>query len=302
MTNEPAPLTLLSTPKRFSGIFDIIQTNAITSWTRLTPRPEVILFGTDDGTEQICDRLGLTHVPEVARTAEGTPLLSDMWRLGQQIATTDVVCWSNADIIFTDALLDAARIVAERPRPALVVGRRVDLDITTPLDLDADRWQTDLARRAEADGERKPTNWIDYFLFPRGMFRDLPPFAIGRPGYDQWLIWQAGCLGADVIDATRFLLAVHQRHDYSHAGGRRAVFRGAEAERNNSMVEDFRQFQSIAHARLLIDAHGVVQPARGLEYRIARPKRYVAHALRFTRPLRQRLLGERATRRRSPAP
>ena len=34
-------------------------------------------------------------------------------------------------------------------------------------------------------------------------------------------------------------------------------------------------------------------------HRLARPEGYAAHALRFTRPLRQRLLGEQATRRRT---
>ena len=51
-------LTILSTPKRFSGIFEVIQTNAITSWTQLDPRPEIILFGRDEGTAEICAELG----------------------------------------------------------------------------------------------------------------------------------------------------------------------------------------------------------------------------------------------------
>ena len=47
---EPATLTLFATPKRFQGHIDNIQRNAIASWTRLNPRPEIILFGADDGT------------------------------------------------------------------------------------------------------------------------------------------------------------------------------------------------------------------------------------------------------------
>jgi hypothetical protein len=287
-------LTILSTPKQFRGLFDVIQTNAITSWTRLAGRPEVILFGRDEGTAEICDRLGATHVPDVATNDLGTPLLSDMFLRGQDLATTPVVCWANADIIFTDRIVEVAATVAARPRPAYLVGRRTDIEQPNALDL-TDGWQGRLLERAEREGERKPANWIDYFLFTRGLFTELPPFAIGRPGYDPWLIWKAADLGADVIDATRFVPAIHQRHDYSHVGTRKAAFQGREAEQNKAIVDDWRHYHSIAYASLQLDDDGVVRPARGLVHRLARPKTYVAHALRFTRPLRQRLLGERAT-------
>ena len=291
-------LTLLSTPKRFSGIFDVIQTNAITSWTRLDPRPEIILFGRDEGTAEICDALGLRHVPDVAVTEQGTPLLSDMFLRGQELASNPVVCWSNADVMFTDRLNDAAAIVGAHPRPAYLVGRRTDIEQPTPLAFDPG-WQADLVRRAETEGERKPANWIDYFMFTRGLFTELPPFAIGRPGYDPWLIWKAAELGADVIDATDFVWAVHQRHDYSHVGGRSAAFTGTEAQQNAAIVDDWRHYHSIVYASLKVDADGRLGPARDLLHRMARPRSYAAHALRFTRPLRRKLLGERATWRRA---
>lgn len=291
-------LTILSTPKAFTGIFATIQTNAITSWTRLEPRPEVILFGDDDGTAEICAELGLRHVPDVATTSRGTPLLSDMFLRGQELASNPVVCWSNADIVFADGITEAAATVAESRDPLYVVGRRIDIDQLDALDLEPG-WQPRLRARAEADGELKPVNWIDYFMFPSGLFTELPEFAIGRPGYDPWLIWRAADLGATVVDATDFVLAVHQRHDYSHVGGRKVAFQGPEAAANAAIVDDWRHYHSILYARRRFDAQGRIVPANGLRYRMARPRSYLAHALRFTRPLRQRLLGENATRKRS---
>ena len=85
LTSGPM-LTILSTPKAFTGLFAVIQRNAIESWTKLEPRPEIILFGRDPGTAEICDELGLRHVPDVAENAHGTPLLSDMFLTGQQLA------------------------------------------------------------------------------------------------------------------------------------------------------------------------------------------------------------------------
>lgn len=293
-----ADLTILSTPKAFHGLFGIIQRNAVRSWTRLSPRPDIILFGTDEGTAEICQELGLRHVPEVATTPEGTPLVSDMFIQGQQLATTSVVCWANADIIFTDRVVQASRVVAAHDGPMYVVGRRTDLDQPTLLDL-ADGWQDALADRAHHDGELKPLNWIDYFMFTRGLFSTLPPFAIGRPGYDPWLIWRAADLGAQVVDATAWVPAIHQRHNYSHVGTREAAFNGAEAKRNAAIVDDWRHYHTIAYATSRFDEDGRLVPARGLPYAIARPRTYLAHALRFTRPIRRRLLGEQATRRRA---
>ncbi len=291
-------LTILSTPKRFEGIFDVIQTNAITSWTKLTPRPEIILFGRDEGTAEICAALGLRHVPDVATTEQGTPLLSDMFLRGQELAANEVVCWANADVIFTDALLHGAAVVERHPRRGYLVGRRTDIDQDALLEFGPD-WQDRLLDVARQTGEVKPVNWIDYFMFTRGLFTDLPAFAIGRPGYDPWLIWRAAGLGADVIDATAFVTAIHQRHDYSHVGGRSVAFTGAEAQQNAAIVDDWRHYHSIAYAKLRLDATGNLVPATGAMYRLARPRTYLGHALRFTRPLRRRLLGERATRRRS---
>jgi hypothetical protein len=295
-------LTLLSTPKPFRGHFGVIQRNAIESWTRLEPRPDIILFGDDEGTAEICAELGLRHVPDVATSDEGTPLISDMFLQGQHLATTPMVCWANADVIFTDALPRAAALAAARSADTYVVGQRTDIDQTTPLPF-ADGWQQTLVERGAREGEVKPRNWIDWFLFTRGLFETLPPFAIGRPGYDPWLIWKADELGADVVDATRFVPALHQRHDYSHVGSREAVFTGGEAKRNASYVTDWRQYRSIAHATLALDAEGRFVPARGLVHRMAEPKARLAHLLRFTRPVRRRLLGEQATwRRRRPVP
>jgi len=72
-------LTLFATPKAFRAHTGIIQRNAITSWTRLNPRPEIILFGDDEGTSAIARELGLRHVPEIAHNHTGAPMLDDLF-------------------------------------------------------------------------------------------------------------------------------------------------------------------------------------------------------------------------------
>ena len=72
-------LTLFTIPKNFHGQIEIIQRNAITSWTYLRPRSEIILFGDEEGTGEIAAELDLVHIAEVARNTNGTPLANDLF-------------------------------------------------------------------------------------------------------------------------------------------------------------------------------------------------------------------------------
>ncbi len=73
----------------------------------------------------------------------------------------------------------------------------------------------------------------DYFVYPREVDFGLPPFAVGRPGWDNWMIGRALQLGFPVIDMTPSTTVVHQNHDYGHVQGRRGLdWEGPEADRN----------------------------------------------------------------------
>jgi hypothetical protein len=64
--NAPHPgITLFTIPKAFQGHNQVIQLNAIRSWTFLHPQCEIILFGNDAGTAELATELHLTHIPGV---------------------------------------------------------------------------------------------------------------------------------------------------------------------------------------------------------------------------------------------
>jgi hypothetical protein len=87
-------------------------------------------------------------------------------------------------------------------------------------------------------------------VFPRGLYQQLPPFALGRPWFDQWLIWKARHLGASVVDATPVVMAVHQNHDYSHMpdGLPPHIFLGEEGIRNEKLAGGLRHCYGIGEA------------------------------------------------------
>jgi len=72
---------------------------------------------------------------------------------------------------------------------------------------------------------------IDYFVFPRHLFTEVPDFTIGRVGWDNWMVYHARTSFGMAIDATRDVLAVHQNHDYSHLPGQKLY--GTDVARSN---------------------------------------------------------------------
>jgi hypothetical protein len=97
-------------------------------------------------------------------------------------------------------------------------------------------WEARLRAAVARDGELAIPGAIDYFVFSRGLFGTLPPFAVGRIEWDQWLLFHARARGAPLIDATAAVLAVHQNHDYAHltAAPRADVER--EIDRNRELA------------------------------------------------------------------
>jgi hypothetical protein len=207
-------LTVFAIPKPFVGHIGLIQRNALGAWARLGRGCELLLFGDETGTAEAAREIGARHVPEVARNARGTPLVSDLFAQARQIAAHPVLVYANADMILTG---DLPRAVARVPahRRFLLCGRRWNLSVRAPLQFD-DGWEARLRAAVAREGTLAIPGAIDYFAFPRDLFDALPPFAVGRIEWDQWLLYRARFLGAWLIDATATVLAVHQSHDYSH--------------------------------------------------------------------------------------
>src|SRR5262249_52353879 len=125
-------LTLFAIPKHFRGHFATIQRNAILSWTCLRPRPEIFLFGNEQGTAEIAGELGLRHIPDVARNEYGTPLVDDLFRRAEEQAGTPVLGYVNSDIILTSDFCTAIERIRAKYGHFLMVGRRWDLDWEHP--------------------------------------------------------------------------------------------------------------------------------------------------------------------------
>lgn len=229
-------LTIFAVPKPFRGHIGMIQRNAITSWSHLSPGPEIILFGDEEGTAQIAQELGLRHVPKVLRNKQGTPLLNDIFGQAQSGARHDILCYVNADIVLLGDFTKAVQQVAGRWGQFLMAGQRTDLDVGTPINFSLSDWDARMRALAFENGVLREQHAIDYFVFRKGLF-NVPPFALGRFYWDNWLLWRARSLKAPVVDASTVVLAVHQNHDFGHhPGGQVGIRRGEEALANHKLA------------------------------------------------------------------
>ena len=229
-------LTLFTIPKAFQGHNGIIQRNAIRSWTLLRPECEIILLADDEGTAEVAEELGVRHIPAVARNEFGTPLLDSAFQLAEHYAKYPLLCYVNADIILMGDLLEAVKIANEHTGWFLMTAQRWNLDVEEPLNF-GPGWEDKLRVAVSNHGRLHHHTGIDFWVYPKGLLNDMPPFAIGRVAYECWCLYKARIREAQLIDATSVVKSVHQNHDYSHhPDGERGVGTGLEAQRNREMV------------------------------------------------------------------
>jgi hypothetical protein len=228
--NQPS-LTILAIPKPFSGHIGLIQRNAITSWTKLLPRPEIYLFGEEEGVAEFAAELGIHHV-DIARSKFGTPMLDDLMRRGREFALTPLLAYVNSDIILLQECLDAVVKIREQFSRFLAVAYRANIDLTEPLDFEANG-EMKLRREILPSGVPGEPTAIDIFIFAPDVYENVPSFAIGRGWFDQWLIKEACRQRIPVVDVTNVARAIHQNHDYAHVGANlQAVLSTEEGQRN----------------------------------------------------------------------
>lgn len=262
-------LTIFSTPKPFTNPhINIIQRNAIHSWTKLDQNVEVILVGDEVGIKEAAGEFKVKHLPNVKRNDWGTPLVSSIFSLAREASSSPYLAYVNADILLLSEFVEMAKKVVRQVEVFLVVGQRWDLNLSRPIEFN-EEWDHDLKKRTLEQGELHPPAGSDFFIFPRSLFNDMPDFAIGRAGWDNWMIYEALRRGWHVIDATPSLMVIHQNHDYSHLPGGVPHYDLEETKINAELGGGFaNMYMTLDTNYELID--GIIQRSRWSRDRILR--------------------------------
>ena len=189
------------------------------------------------------------------------------------------------------------RVVDQKSR-FLVVGHRWNLDVKDPIDFESD-WEEKLRAQVRENGTLALACSIDFFVFPRNFLGEIPPFAIGRPNWDNWTLYRARSLRAPLIDVTPVTMVVHQNHDYAHhPQGKQGVSHGDEARINEQLaggvahwftLDDATHLLTPVELRLTFDrAHLLKHCSRIPALYPCLPLRLIEKAVIMSRPVRSR--------------
>lgn len=203
---------------------------AVATWQLALPKTPIVFFGKE------AQELRKTHgvyCREAERNKYGTPLLNKMILWVQDECPNQRYLYINSDIIlFSDFASCIEELRHFYPR-YLVTGRRTDVKIVGPIALDSPIWEVTLRGCALAQGKLMSACGADYFLFTLGMFRDMPPFAIGRTTFDNWMVYDCLMKAIPVIDVTPRVMSVHQVHTQN-----RNSYSGPEAVENRRLAKE----------------------------------------------------------------
>jgi hypothetical protein len=151
-------------------------------------------------------------------------------------------------VVFNSLVL-AWQAVRMRLDRYLMVGRRITCPMQ-PIDFSRKTWQKDAL--AMATGHQLDTpGAIDYFLFRKGVYGEIPDLTLGRTAWDNWLVGNAN--GA-VVNATPCVVVLHPQHGYGSqgTGAKSAIFSGVEAQENRELCGGDR-LHSVNHATWYVD-------------------------------------------------
>jgi len=251
-------LTIFALPRSFTGLFDIIQRNAIKSWTLLRPKCEVILFGNEEGVAEAAKDLGVLHVPEIKTNKYGTPLVNDFLNKARDRSIFEILVKLNPDIILMNDFIEAIQFIQKvREQPFLMVGQRWDLDVREKTNFNEDNWDVKLRERLKKEGKRHGLAGMDYSIFPKSFNFTMPPFSVGRCVDDGWMVYQARSRKIPVIDATNTVTIIHQNHYYPQ---KRKSFYKKEVEENIKLAGGLLRIMTLRDADWVLTPSGLKKP------------------------------------------
>ena len=250
-------ITFVCCPKPFIKEFYDIQNNAFISWTKLKSVKRIVICGDDEGVKEYADKLKalmqtqntdkeIIYHPKLKKNQYGTPLVSDIFRLGVQLTPEDMnMCYINCDIILLNDFDETyAKFSELNKKDFLLIGRRWDWRIPESIDFNESGWEDKVKEKAINNGKLHQDTGIDYFVYSKTTFPFIYDFAVGKFIWDQWLVGNAYRRNIITINATNTIFAIHQDSPWFQYGKiqqkSRAVQNTPEYRTNNSF-DQFRK-------------------------------------------------------------
>ena len=210
--NEKEPLLTLFTTWNDNKDKYLVHNLTVKNWLSMRPYIIPVIFTNESGLAKECERQDWNVFPVKVESAGGIPVLKYMYKKVMEIYNTTFYAYSNSDILFTDTLIHTLLSLKNSSihleGTVMIVGKRTNVQYVT--EIEGSSW-TSLTSVAKTRGNLSFGNAEDYFITPRTYpWDNIAEVVIGRPAYDNWLVYNARKQKHMIIDATDTLLAVHQ--------------------------------------------------------------------------------------------
>jgi len=225
-------LTFFTVPKAFTEPYIAIQKNSIESWKMACPNCQILILGNEEGNQEICKELDVPYIPSIRYNVYNTPFLDSAFEIARGSAKFDILCYCNTDIILIANLPKILKTITFDK--FLLIGQRIDYN--EPIEFEHLNIE-----KIKQEGRLHAITGIDYFIFTKSLFQKLPPYLIGRRGWDNWLVYKA-LKEASVIDCTSVICAIHQNHPQK-------LIKGDEYKYNFSLISYEASHTYISHAQ-----------------------------------------------------
>ncbi|KAH3775064.1 hypothetical protein DPMN_176460 [Dreissena polymorpha] len=214
LSNSTLPLLTLFTTWNDNPDKYIVHNLTLINWRSFFPSVIPVVFTNESSVINECNKAGVTALPLSNVAADGIPVLKYMFRDAMNHSKTSLYAFSNSDILYTDTLIRTlAQLINSTTRyfsrPVLLVGCRTNVDNVT---LEEGLHWENITRISQSRGKQF-TDWaVDFFITsPSFPWNEVPEVVIRRLGYDNWLVYNSRKMKYNVIDATKTILAVHQK-------------------------------------------------------------------------------------------
>ena len=188
----------------------IMQYNSINSWKWLDCEKEILVFNRESSIKEMCDELEIKNINDYESSD-----FSDLptWRAMRNVACefaseNDIIVWVNSDIVFDDTLVHTINELKKSGLDDFILtGKRKNWPIFWELN------NKEEINKIEFDKIGNEYE-IDYFIYNKKHFSDLPKFFIARMKFDNYLMKLSIDSVEKTIDSTFAINSYHHEHGY----------------------------------------------------------------------------------------
>jgi hypothetical protein len=209
-----------TTPKFFDQNNIVSQINSFTNVLSLKLTKTLTVFGEegDQLGKKVASHLKIKWHTKYRTAPSGAPLLNDLFKTIIQIyPDADFYIYFNSDILFVSGLPDSLVHLNKKKggTPIFACGQRWDTDIIHELinweRMDLNNFQN----KIKNNGNLHDSCGIDYFIFEKNTFHEMPDFIVARATYDNVIVGHS-IINNKIMDwdLSETIFAAHQNHPY----------------------------------------------------------------------------------------